>query len=185
MGVRRTSICERSGSPSSRPIPEPPPVTTAILPAKSFICRASVGVCRSEPTHRRQAPPTHRSDSIMTSLPLTCLDGCAGTSGAGPVRFGWVAVCRGCSYPHAGSNPPPGPQRSPLDPSRRRQPGAIPRAPPAPSRRATAAETRTNRSQQTSVPVCSRRQVGASRGSMRRSAAPRDGAPGHRRAAGK
>jgi hypothetical protein len=29
---------------SSRPIPEPPPVTTAILPANSFMCAPSLGI---------------------------------------------------------------------------------------------------------------------------------------------
>src|SRR2546421_4270199 len=39
----------------------------------------------------------------------------------------------------------------------------------SPSRRGGAAETRANRKPQTGVPLCSQRQVGASRGSTRRS----------------
>jgi hypothetical protein len=32
---------------SSRPIPEPPPVKTAILPANSFMCDPSLGIGRA------------------------------------------------------------------------------------------------------------------------------------------
>jgi hypothetical protein len=51
-------------------------------------------------------------------------------AGLGGLRF--VAATRNRT---AGATPTPAPEGRRIDPSRRRQPGAIPRAPPAPSRR--------------------------------------------------
>src|ERR1700737_3354467 len=64
---------------SSRPIPVPPPVTTAILPAKSFMCRASLGLLLGRKEKGVGWPHAHqiRSPSLMAlrrnlllSLPL-------------------------------------------------------------------------------------------------------------------
>src|SRR6202022_4135182 len=64
---------------SSRPIPLPPPVTTAILPAKSFICRASLGLLTDRREKRVGCPIRHQSQSpslmalrrsLLLSLPV-------------------------------------------------------------------------------------------------------------------
>ena len=124
VGVRRTCICE---GPSLQTLDPSREIRVTELPPHT---RAATGDDRDRareilhlsclrwglPSRADTSPPSASNPPLRLDhdvASLDSLDGCAGTSGAGPVRFGWVAVCRGCSYPHAGSNPPPGPQRSP------------------------------------------------------------------------